>query len=185
SPRHCLRRHRHSMVPPPRQPRMFAQGAAQMPLDWKPLSGTPVGKFLPLLRNAVKAAPDRSDIKVQLARALLQAEETSEAIDLLKPLLTDPNAAPDLLFCLGQAAMAAGDDSLALTALRTAAAKGAKDAADVLASTLWRLGHEDEAIKTALEALNRRPENTEPLRCLATALCARGQIEPFRNFSLD
>src|SRR5262249_37165704 len=150
------------------------------PLAWKPPSRgmpMPAGKFLPLLRKAVGAAPDRSDIKVQLARALLETGETSEAIDLLKPLLTDPDAVPELLFCLGQAAVAEGDDPLALRALRSAAAKGAEDAVDVLASSLRRLGREDEAIETALEALNRRPENTEPLRSLATALCARGEFE--------
>lgn len=156
-----------------------------MPLDWKPLSGMPVRKFLPLLRNAVEATPDRSDIKVQLARALLEAGETSEAIDLLKPHLSDPDAAPQLLFCLGQAAVAQGDDPLALTALRSAATKGAEDAIDVLASTLRRLGCEDEGIETALDALNRRPESTEPLRFLATALCARGELERLWNLCLD
>src|SRR5262245_30792422 len=139
---------------------------AHVPLDWKPLSGMPARKLLPLLRQGVAAAPDRSVIKVRLARALLEAGETSEAIDLLKPVLTDPNAAPDLLFFLGQAAAAEGDDPLALTALRSAVTKGADGAVAFLASTLRRLGREDEAIEIALEALNRRPENTAPLRPL-------------------
>jgi predicted Zn-dependent protease len=92
------------------------------------------------LRNAVEATPDRSDIKVQLARALLEAGETSEAIDLLKTHMSDPDATPQLLFCLGQAAVAQGDDPL-----RSAATKGAEDAIDVLASTLRRLGCEERA----------------------------------------
>jgi len=156
-----------------------------VPLDWKPLSAAPVKKFLPLLRKAAEAAPDRSDIKAQPARALIEARETSEAIDLLKHHLSDPDAAPQLLFCLGQAAVAAGDDPLALKALRSAATKGADDAVDVLASTLRRLGREDEAIETAIEALNRRPRNTEPLRFLATALCARGELERLWCLCLD
>lgn len=159
---------------------MSAQGAARVTLKWgipSPSTGMRVAKVLPLLRKAVAAAPDRADLKVQLAMALFEVDQTAELVDMLKPLLTGEDTAPELLYWLGRAAMARGDDALAVVALRSAAAKGIANAFDFLATTLARLGQEDEALEAGLAALNRAPGNFEPLRAVATALCNRGETE--------
>ena len=83
---------------------------------------------MPLLRKAVVAAQDRPELKLQLARVLFASDQTAELIDLLKPSLTDDDAPPELLYWLGRAAMARGNDQLALVALRSAAAKGMANA---------------------------------------------------------
>jgi tetratricopeptide (TPR) repeat protein len=157
-------------------------------MKWETLSrseGMQVIKFLPLLRKAVAAAPDRLVFKVQLARALFEAGQTAELVDLLEPLVSDEDAAAELLYWLGRAAIAKGDDPLALVALRSAAAKGAEDAFDLLAATLARLGREDEALNAGLEALKRNPRNPESLRSVAIALCNRCETERLWNLCLD
>ena len=90
---------------------MSAQGAARVTLKWgipSPSTGMRVAKVLPLLRKAVAAAPDRADLKVQLAMALFEVDQTAELVDMLKPLLTGEDTAPELLYWLGRAAMARG-----------------------------------------------------------------------------
>lgn len=159
-----------------------------MTIVWEtphPGSGTGVAKFLPLLRKAVAAAEDRPDLKLQFARALFESGQTVELIDLLKPLLTDEDAPPELLFWLGRAAMAHGDDPMALVALRSAAAKRMANAFDFLAKVLARLGREDEALDAGLEALKRAPMNSPTLRIVAAALCSRGETERLWNLCVD
>src|SRR5262249_27902262 len=120
-------------------------------------------------------------------------DQTVELIDLLKPLLTDEDAPPELLYWLGRAAMARREDPLALVALRSAAAKGTADASDFLAKVLARLGREDEAleagVKRALDAgmkaLKRAPAHPPTLRMVAAALCNRGEIERLWKLCVD
>jgi len=153
-------------------------------LTWEtsdPGRGVGVAKYLPLLRKAVAAAQDRPELKLQLARALFGSDQTAELIELLKPSLTDDDAPPESLYWLGRAAMARGDDPLALVALRSAAAKGMAEAFDFLAKVLARLGREDEALDAGLEALKRAPAHLPTLRMVAAALCNRGEIERLWN----
>jgi tetratricopeptide (TPR) repeat protein len=144
-----------------------------------------IARFLPALRNALAQAPERTDVKVRLAKALLETGQAAEVVDMLKPLLGHRHAAPELLCWLGRAAIAMGDDSLALTALRSAAASGAGDAFYDLPAPLRRMGREDEALDAALEALKRNPNKPEPLQFVAATLCNRGEIERLWNLCLE
>ncbi len=157
-----------------------------MTIRWEPSDpGTAVGvaKVLPLLRKAVVAAQDRPELKLQLARVLFASDQTAELIDLLKPSLTDDDAPPELLYWLGRAAMARGNDQLALVALRSAAAKGMANAFDFVAKALARLGREDEALDAGLEALKRL--RLKSLRIVAAALCNRGETERLWHLCVD
>src|ERR1700730_612902 len=116
------------------------------PLPWvtSPVKRASHEKMLPLLRMAVAAAPDRPDLKVKLALALHKTNQMTELVDWLRPTAADEEAAPELLMCLGEAAFAARDYQLALTALRSAAAKGFTPACGRIAETLAHLGRPDE-----------------------------------------
>lgn len=151
-----------------------------MSLRWdtsEPERAVGVAKFLPLLRQAVAVAPHRPELKLELARALFESDQTVELIDLVKPSLADRDAAPELLYWLGRAALAGGDDALALIALRAAAAGGMAAALDFLPKVLVRLGRDDEALDVGLEALKRAPAQFEVLRSVAAVLYNRGEIE--------
>lgn len=159
-----------------------------MTLRWEtsePQSGAGTAKFLPVLRQAVAAAPHRADLKLQLARALFRSGQTVELIDRLKPSLADHDAPAELLFWLGRAAMERGDDALALVALRSAAAKGMAGAFDFLTMVLARLGRDDETLDAGLAALKRTPIKARPLGKVATALCNRGEIARLWRLCID
>src|SRR3984957_7025597 len=119
------------------------------PLDWRtsPVRRAPHEKMLPLLRMAVAAAPDRPDLKVKLALALFKTDRMTELVDWLRPAAADEDAAPEWLMCRGEAAFAIGDYQLALTALRSAAAKEFTPAFGRIAETLARLGRPDEGLE--------------------------------------
>src|SRR6266853_172928 len=84
----------------------------------------PSAKVLPLLRAAIATAPDRIDLKVQLAKALFRTEQMQEIVDQLGPAIENDDAAPEILYYLGRACLRIRDDQLACLALRSAAAKG-------------------------------------------------------------
>lgn len=159
-----------------------------MTLKWEasqPETGAGIAKFLPVLRQAVIGAPHRPELKLQLARALFRSDQTVELIDLLKPSLADQDAPAELLSWLGRAAMARGDDALALVALRSAAAKGMAGAFDFLTIVLARLGRDEETLDAGLEALKRSPVKSRTLSKVATALCNRGEIERLWRLCID
>src|SRR5262249_17465892 len=103
----------------------MAVSAAIAPLRWQtsgPVKGVPYDKFLPHLRAAVAAAPNRGDLKARLAQALINTRRMIEIVDWLRPVVADDKASPELLYYLGRAALATRDDRLALDALRSSAA---------------------------------------------------------------
>jgi uncharacterized protein (TIGR02466 family) len=134
-------------------------------------------KFLPLLRQAVAVAPERSDLKLQLAKVLFQDARTAEIVEWLKPAVADEEVNPELLYCLGRAAMATCDYPLAFEALQSAGAKGFTRAFGYLAETLVRLDRADEALEAARRGLERSPMGFESLSVVAAALRDRGQVE--------
>ena len=149
------------------------------PLDWRtsPVRRAPHEKMLPLLRMAVAAAPDRPDLKVKLALALFKTDRMTELVDWLRPAAADEDADPELLMCLGEAAIAIRDHQLALTALRSAAAKEFTPAFGRIAETLARLGRPDEALEIGLEALARLPTDSKAFAIVARVLLDRAEAE--------
>src|SRR5438034_2915232 len=104
---------------------MSVAATAPPPLRWRSWQpAAPLSKFLPLLRQAVAVAPDRPDLKLQFAKALFQDGRMAEIVEWLKLAAADDEANPELLYCLGRAAMASHDYPLALEALQSAGAKG-------------------------------------------------------------
>src|SRR5436190_15794779 len=130
--------------------------AARLPLRWEAseaVNPVPISKFLPLLRQAVAAAPERADIKLHLAKALLHSDQMAEIVDRLTPVISQEGADTELLYCLGRAALTTGDHQLAFAALQRAAAKGYGRAFGHLAAALIRLDRTDEALEAALQGL--------------------------------
>jgi tetratricopeptide (TPR) repeat protein len=135
----------------------------------------PLAKFLPLLRAGVAAAPNRADLKLRLARTLFHTDRVAEVVDWLTPAIADEDVNPELLYYLGQSALATGDDQLALDALRSAAAKGFGRAFGYLAEALRRLDRRDEALEAGLQGLERLPSDFKALGIVARELLDRGE----------
>jgi uncharacterized protein (TIGR02466 family) len=166
---------------------MFVAAATtSCPLRWRePEQLKPMAKFLQLMRESVAATPDRTDLKLHLAKALLHVGHTQEIVGWLKPAAADDDANPELLYCLGRAAMATADDTLACNALRSAAAKGFARAFGHLAATLIRLDQTDEALQVALRGLQCSPMDFDSLPVAARVLLGRGEAERLWALCLD
>jgi tetratricopeptide (TPR) repeat protein len=136
----------------------------------------PSAKFLPLLRSAVAALPERIDPKLRLARALFHAGHLAELIEWLAPLVDDEGAHPELLYHLGCAAAATADEARALATLQRAAALGFVPAWGYLAETLLRLGRADEALAAGLRGLEAQPSDFKPLGIVARILLERMEL---------
>ena len=158
----------------------------ETPLTWRTseVPRAPHEKMLPLLRAAVKAAPDRADLRLNLAIALHKTDQMAELVDWLRPAAVDPNADPKLLMCLGDAALAMGDRQLALTTQRSAAAKGFAPAFGRMTETLFLLGHPDEALAAGLEAVERVSLEPKTFAIVARLLLDRGETERLRNLCM-
>jgi len=156
----------------------LSAASATPPLRWQ--AWNPVktdAKFLPLLRQAVAVAPDRADFKLQLAKALFQNNRMAEIVDWLNPATADDRAKPELLYCLGRAAMATGDYQRAADALRSAVAAGFAPAFGYLAEALARLGRIDEALEAGLAGLRHSPANSQSLLVVTRILVDRGEVD--------
>jgi tetratricopeptide (TPR) repeat protein len=147
--------------------------------------GLPAEKALPLLRQAVALAPDRAELRLQIARALLRAGAHREVVDLLKPALAETGVDPELLLILGRAALAVGQDQLATGALDAAAARGLNAAEGYLAEALYRLNRYDEALWWAERRLGTRPTDFEALQVIARVLFGTGEIERLWRLCLE
>jgi tetratricopeptide (TPR) repeat protein len=137
----------------------------------------PPATFLPLLREAVDAAPRRTDLQLQLARTLLVTDRMPELVDRFRAAVRDAGADPELLFLLGGAARATGEEELALVALRSSVARGFVRAWGALAEALHRAGRADEALATARLGLDASPSDYASLRIVALVLAERGEHE--------
>jgi hypothetical protein len=132
---------------------------------------------LPLLKAAVATAPDRTDLKRQLARTLFRADQMPEIVDWLRPVMNAEDVAPELLNYLGRAALATGDGQTAIHALHLAAEKGFVGSLGWLATALAKSQRRDEAIETAFQALKNPTPDFRPLALLARLLPHRGETE--------
>lgn len=131
----------------------------------------------PLLKAAVATAPDRTDLKRHFARALFEADRMTEIVDWLRPMIDSEEADSELLDYLGRAALACGDSQTARDALRLAAAKGFTGSLEWLAKAFAESGCDDQAIETAVEALQAPALDFRPLALLAQLLPPRGETE--------
>jgi uncharacterized protein (TIGR02466 family) len=135
----------------------------------------PYAAFLPLLRAGVAAAPERLDLKRQLAKTLFQTGRLAELVDWLQPHARDAGADPELQYYLGRAALANDDAALSLAPLRSAASQDFAEAFGYLAEALHELERPDDALAAALEGLERSPSDFKALGFVVRALLARGE----------
>jgi tetratricopeptide (TPR) repeat protein len=141
---------------------------------------------LPLLRASFAAAPDRLDLKQKLARNLFRTDQMVELVDWLRPIVgRKEDEDPELLYFLGRAALVTGDLQTALDALSLAAKSGFRGALGWTAHALTRLGRADEAIETALQALEDPTPDFRPLALLARLLPRRGETERLWELCAD
>ena len=135
----------------------------------------PYASFLPLLRAGVAAAPERLDLKRQLAKTLFQTGRLAELVDWLQPHAHDAGADPELQYYLGRAALANDDAALALAPLRSAASRNFAEAFGCLAEALYELKRPDDALAAALEGLERSPFDFKALGFVVRVLLARDE----------
>jgi tetratricopeptide (TPR) repeat protein len=162
------------------------QPVTALRLRWRtPEPAVPDSKTLPLLRQAVAAAPHRVDLKLQLARVLRRAGDHAEIVDLLKPAAAGDRAAAEVLLPLGRAALDVGEDQLALEVLHAAAAAGLNSALGYLAEALYRSDRPDEALDAAQRRLADWPTDFEALQVIARVLFQRGEVDRLWRLSAD
>ena len=137
----------------------------------------PLATYVPLLQAAVAAAPHRADLKLQLARTLFRTDRIAELIERFRGALDDANASAELLYHLGRAAAAAGDEELAFAAFTSSSNRGYEPAFGDVADALHKLGRADEALAAAERALERAAADFKALRVAALVLLARGETE--------
>lgn len=142
-------------------------------------------KTLPLLRQAVALAPDRAELRLQLARTLVRAGAHREVIGLLKSAPAETGVDPELLLILGRAALAAGQHQLAADALDAATARGLNAAESYLAEALYRLNRHDDALRWAERRLGARPTDFEALQVVARVLFERKEVERLWRLCLE
>ncbi len=144
-----------------------------------------IEKFLPLLRAAVAKAPDRTDLKLQLAKALFRTERMQETVDRLRTAVADNDAGPEIHYYLGRAALAIRDDQLAFDALRLAAAKAYTPAFGYLAEALVRLNRPGEALEAGLQGLRLSVSDSQSLLVVTRALLDQGEVERLWDLCID
>src|SRR5262249_20470107 len=150
-----------------------------------PEPAKPFAKFLPLMRAAVAAAPDRADLRQQLVHALFRTGALAEIVDRGRPAIADGETSAEFLYYLGRAAMAIPDNQLALDALGRAAAKGFAPAFGYMAETLERLGRPGAAVEAALQRLATLPSDIAAMKVAARVLLNRGEAERLWNLCVD
>jgi tetratricopeptide (TPR) repeat protein len=141
----------------------------------EPVKLLPSASFLPLLKAGVAAAPDQIELKLRLARILFQTDHLSEILEWLGALVGDDNAHPELLYYLGRAAIATGNDQLALDALHAAADKDFARAFGYLAEALQNLGRSNEALKAGLQGLALVPSDFKAMAVVTSVLLKQGE----------
>jgi hypothetical protein len=142
-------------------------------------------KTLPLLKAAVVAEGDRTDLKRRLAKTLFRMDRMAEIVDWLRPIADQNDSDPELLFYLGRAALANGDCQMAYEVLSLAATSGFRGALGWAAHALARLKRTDEAVEFSLQALKDPTLDFRPLALLARLLPPRGEAERLWNLCVD
>lgn len=155
-------------------------------------SRPPARAYLPLLRMAVAAHPDRHDLRRDLAIALRDDRCWPEIIDLLAPLERTGCLSPDLAWELGMAAAACEEWQRARAALAIAIAGHVPRTHRHLACVLEKLGDAPGALAAARQALAEDAgddgtlvltarllwDRVDELLDLCRALAAQGVLTP-------
>ncbi len=145
------------------------------------------------LEHGVNHAPDRFDMKAELAIALSEAGQHAEAADKLNdvlPVLRSSGLDEAVVYAaLGDVSLALENFGDAVAHYRTALEKdpGNAVAHENLATALLSNGQFDDAIATCRERLAEEPDNASMLACLGAALRGSGRpeesLEPLRRAS--
>ncbi len=135
------------------------------------------------LENGVNHAPDRFDMKAELAIAMSEAGHHAEAADKLNgllPVLRSSGQDEAVVYAaLGDVSLALENYGEAIAHYRTALEKDPDNAVarENLATALQYDGQFDEAIATCRETLAKDPDNVSALAGLGAALRDSGQPE--------
>ena len=159
---------------------MSALTEATSPICWEAPAtarSVPIADFLPGLRQAVAAAPERADLKLHLAKALFHTDGMAEIVSRFGLAAADNGAAAEFLYYVGRAALLTGEYRLACTALERAAAQEFGRAFTYLAAALARLDRADEALQAALQGLRHSASVFDTLPVVARTLLDRGEAE--------
>lgn len=143
----------------------------------QPPPDPPARSFLPLLRAAVMAQPERLDLLRDLVVALRDDRRWPEIFDLLLPLVGESKLTPVLACELARAAIACDQPALALQVLDPVAAEAAPDARRQRILALYALNRIDEARFAAAQALNENPSDITLLQTFADDCLRRGDVE--------
>lgn len=149
-------------------------------LVWRsapPIHRKPARSFLPLLRAAVTARPDRYDLLRDLAVALRDDERWTEICDLLSPLAESSGLTATLACELARAAIACGQPDLALKGLDSTGAEATRELRQQRALALYALNRIADARTAAALALMDDPGNRSLLDAVANDCFSRGAAE--------
>lgn len=151
----------------------------------EPVKRLPYRKFLPLLKTAVAAEPDRIDLKLQFATALFYSHKMQEIVEWLTPLASAQETHPQLLYYLGRAALSTKDHRLALQCLEFAAANGSVHAFGSLAEVLRYFRKPDQALEAALQGLDHLPSDYKALGIAVQTLIEQGATQRLWNLCIN
>ena len=132
-----------------------------------PTSRPPARSFLPLLRAAVAARPDRADLRRDLAVALRDDQRWAEILDLLSPLAEEGALTAALACELARAAIACEQPELALRALDATPDGTGPDERRQRIFALYALNRIDEARAAVAQALEEDPDDGAVLDAFA------------------
>lgn len=141
---------------------------------------------LELLRRAVAAEPEHRPYRINLAYALLEAEQAEEALNAYRTLVAENPDDVGAHRGEAKALLLLGDDSGAEAALRRAAACDPAHAgvSKDLAGLLHRQGRVEEVLTAVHAALAAQPDNYELLVELGTYLQELGRDEKALEYFL-
>jgi len=145
-------------------------------LRWKcdiKKANLPAKAYLPLLRTAFAADPDRKNILRDFVVSLRDGNHWQEIIKILLPLHRKGELHPRLVFELGLAAEACEDFALALEAFEQTAAGGIPRSNQKMSGILDSLGRHEDAENLARKALKENPRDEDALEIVARALLRR------------
>ncbi len=143
----------------------------------QPPPDPPARSFLPLLRAAVMAQPERLNLLRDLVVALRDDRQWPEIFDLLLPLVGTSKLTPVLACELARAAIACDQPALALQVLDPVAIEVAPDARRQRILALYALNRIEEARLAAAQALNENPSDRTLLQAFADDCLRRGGVE--------
>ena len=134
-------------------------------------------------RKALKLDPQRSDVRLRLARTLMQLQEYDEAAEHFARCLKEDPDDPDVLAGWGRCLVRQGKSAEARRAFQRALEIDPEhfDARLALGQLALADGRNQTALKRLTEACRERPHDTEARYALAKVLQAEGQTEAAKS----